>query len=97
MYDTVRPEQEEYDIPPRHQPPGQQEIYDIPPSRQQTSAQVRLQLRGLLVTPVPPGQRGAGPGLRRSVPLVDTSEVFLFGSGSFWSVLCPHYSHQGSL
>lgn len=40
VYDSVRAEQEEYDVPPRHQPPGQQDIYDIPPSREQSHTQV---------------------------------------------------------
>lgn len=52
VYDTVRPEQEEYDVPPRHQPPGQQDIYDIPPSRQQSNPQVRLPTGGALMTTV---------------------------------------------
>uniref|UniRef100_H3CCI8 BCAR1 scaffold protein, Cas family member n=1 Tax=Tetraodon nigroviridis TaxID=99883 RepID=H3CCI8_TETNG len=40
VYDAVRAEQEEYDVPPRHQPPAQQDIYDIPPSRQHNTTQV---------------------------------------------------------
>lgn len=52
VYDTVRPEQEEYDIPPRHQPPGQQDIYDIPPSRQQNNTQVRLPTDSAFMTTV---------------------------------------------
>nr|XP_046250452.1 breast cancer anti-estrogen resistance protein 1 isoform X2 [Scatophagus argus] len=40
VYDTVKPEQDEYDIPPRHQPPTQQDIYDVPPTRQQHNTQV---------------------------------------------------------
>ncbi|KAM9352614.1 breast cancer anti-estrogen resistance protein 1 [Symphorus nematophorus] len=40
VYDTVKPEQDEYDIPPRHQPPTQQDIYDVPPTRQQYNTQV---------------------------------------------------------
>ncbi|XP_070828553.1 breast cancer anti-estrogen resistance protein 1 isoform X1 [Chaetodon trifascialis] len=40
VYDTVKPEQDEYDVPPRHQPTTQQEIYDVPPTRQQYNAQV---------------------------------------------------------
>uniref|UniRef100_A0A3B4ZCB0 Breast cancer anti-estrogen resistance protein 1 n=1 Tax=Stegastes partitus TaxID=144197 RepID=A0A3B4ZCB0_9TELE len=40
VYDTVKPDQDEYDIPPRHQPPTQQDIYDVPPTRQQYSTQV---------------------------------------------------------
>ncbi|XP_028285689.1 breast cancer anti-estrogen resistance protein 1 isoform X2 [Parambassis ranga] len=39
VYDTVKPEQDEYDVPPRHQP-SQQDIYDVPPIRQQYSTQV---------------------------------------------------------
>lgn len=42
VYDTVKPEQDEYDIPPRHQPLTQQDIYDVPPTRQQYNTQVRL-------------------------------------------------------
>lgn len=41
VYDTVKPEQDEYDIPPRHPPPTQQDIYDVPPARQQYNTQVR--------------------------------------------------------
>ncbi|XP_072242651.1 breast cancer anti-estrogen resistance protein 1 isoform X1 [Leuresthes tenuis] len=40
VYDTVKADQEEYDVPPRHQPPTQQDIYDVPPTRQQYSTQV---------------------------------------------------------
>ncbi|XP_075998233.1 breast cancer anti-estrogen resistance protein 1 isoform X1 [Genypterus blacodes] len=40
VYDTVKPEQEEYDILPRHQPQTQQDIYDVPPARQQYNTQV---------------------------------------------------------
>ncbi|KAM7396112.1 hypothetical protein PAMP_019180 [Pampus punctatissimus] len=29
VYDTVKPDQDEYDVPPRHQPPNQQDIYDV--------------------------------------------------------------------
>lgn len=41
VYDSVKPDQDEYDVPPRHQPPAQQDIYDVPPTRQQYNAQVR--------------------------------------------------------
>ncbi|KAM8892943.1 breast cancer anti-estrogen resistance protein 1 isoform 2-T2 [Spinachia spinachia] len=40
VYDTVKPDQDEYDIPPRHQPPSQHDIYDVPPARQQYNTQV---------------------------------------------------------
>ncbi|XP_029379155.1 breast cancer anti-estrogen resistance protein 1 isoform X2 [Echeneis naucrates] len=40
LYDTVKSDQDEYDVPPRHQPPTQQDIYDVPPTRQQYNAQV---------------------------------------------------------
>ncbi|XP_029909480.1 breast cancer anti-estrogen resistance protein 1 isoform X2 [Myripristis murdjan] len=40
VYDSVKPDQDEYDVPPRHQPPAQQDIYDVPPTRQQYNAQV---------------------------------------------------------
>ncbi|XP_068168235.1 breast cancer anti-estrogen resistance protein 1 isoform X2 [Antennarius striatus] len=40
VYDTVKPEQDEYDVPPRHQPVTQQDIYDVPPTRQQYNTQV---------------------------------------------------------
>ncbi|XP_026167321.1 breast cancer anti-estrogen resistance protein 1 isoform X2 [Mastacembelus armatus] len=40
VYDTVKSDQDEYDIPPRHQPPTQQDIYDVPPTRQQYNTQV---------------------------------------------------------
>ncbi|XP_070687458.1 breast cancer anti-estrogen resistance protein 1 isoform X2 [Pempheris klunzingeri] len=40
VYDAVKPEQDEYDVPPRHQPPTQQDIYDVPPTRQQYNTQV---------------------------------------------------------
>ncbi|KAM7002469.1 breast cancer anti-estrogen resistance protein 1 isoform 1-T1 [Tautogolabrus adspersus] len=40
VYDTVKPEQDEYDVLPRHQPPTQQDIYDVPPTRQQYNTQV---------------------------------------------------------
>ncbi|KAM7413836.1 hypothetical protein PAMA_018904 [Pampus argenteus] len=40
VYDTVKPDQDEYDVPPRHQPPNQQDIYDVPPTRQQYNTQV---------------------------------------------------------
>ncbi|XP_045897852.1 breast cancer anti-estrogen resistance protein 1-like, partial [Micropterus dolomieu] len=39
VYDTVKPDQDEYDVPPRHQPPTQQDIYDVPPTRQQYNTQ----------------------------------------------------------
>ncbi len=42
VYDTVKPDQDEYDVPPRHQLPTQQDIYDVPPTRQQYNTQVRL-------------------------------------------------------
>lgn len=34
VYDTVKGEQDEYDVPPRHQAPSQ-DIYDVPPTRAQ--------------------------------------------------------------
>ncbi|KAM9807623.1 breast cancer anti-estrogen resistance protein 1 [Neosynchiropus ocellatus] len=40
VYDTVKSDQDEYDVPPRHLPPAQQDIYDVPPARQQFSTQV---------------------------------------------------------
>uniref|UniRef100_A0A3Q3AM27 Breast cancer anti-estrogen resistance protein 1 n=1 Tax=Kryptolebias marmoratus TaxID=37003 RepID=A0A3Q3AM27_KRYMA len=40
VYDTGKSDQDEYDVPPRHQPPAQQDIYDVPPTRQQYSTQV---------------------------------------------------------
>ncbi|KAM8750777.1 breast cancer anti-estrogen resistance protein 1 isoform 2-T2 [Acanthopagrus schlegelii] len=40
VYDSVKPGQDEYDVPPRHQPPTQQDIYDVPPTRQQYNTQV---------------------------------------------------------
>ncbi|XP_034734453.1 breast cancer anti-estrogen resistance protein 1 isoform X4 [Etheostoma cragini] len=40
VYDTSKPDQDEYDVPPRHQPPTQQDIYDVPPTRQQYNTQV---------------------------------------------------------
>lgn len=40
VYDTVKTEQDEYDVPPRHPPPNQQDIYDVPPTRQQYNTQV---------------------------------------------------------
>ncbi|KAK2841777.1 hypothetical protein Q5P01_011977 [Channa striata] len=40
VYDTVKSDQDEYDVPPRHQPLTQQEIYDVPPTRQQYNTQV---------------------------------------------------------
>nr|XP_033491042.1 breast cancer anti-estrogen resistance protein 1 isoform X1 [Epinephelus lanceolatus] len=40
VYDTVKPDQDEYDVPPRHQPPTQHDIYDVPPTRQQYNTQV---------------------------------------------------------
>ncbi|XP_040893505.1 breast cancer anti-estrogen resistance protein 1 isoform X3 [Toxotes jaculatrix] len=41
VYDTVKTDQDEYDVPPRHQPPPtQQDIYDVPPTRQQYNTQV---------------------------------------------------------
>ncbi|CAK6966424.1 breast cancer anti-estrogen resistance protein 1 isoform X2 [Scomber scombrus] len=40
VYDTVKQDQDEYDVPPRHQPPTQQDIYDVPPTRQQYNTQV---------------------------------------------------------
>ncbi|XP_060932981.1 breast cancer anti-estrogen resistance protein 1 isoform X1 [Limanda limanda] len=40
VYDTVKPDQDEYDVPPRHSPSIQQDIYDVPPIRQQANTQV---------------------------------------------------------
>ncbi|XP_047236825.1 breast cancer anti-estrogen resistance protein 1 isoform X3 [Girardinichthys multiradiatus] len=40
VYDPVKADKGEYDVPPRHQPPAQQDIYDVPPTRQQYSTQV---------------------------------------------------------
>ncbi|KAM6927022.1 breast cancer anti-estrogen resistance protein 1 [Lycodopsis pacificus] len=40
VYDTGKPDQDEYDVPPRHQPPTQHDIYDVPPARQQYNTQV---------------------------------------------------------
>ncbi|XP_068595280.1 breast cancer anti-estrogen resistance protein 1 isoform X2 [Brachionichthys hirsutus] len=40
VYDTAKQEQDEYDVPPRHQPVTQQDIYDVPPTRQQYNTQV---------------------------------------------------------
>ncbi|XP_054887950.1 breast cancer anti-estrogen resistance protein 1 isoform X3 [Poeciliopsis prolifica] len=40
VYDTLKADKDEYDVPPRHQPPAQQDIYDVPPTRQQYSTQV---------------------------------------------------------
>lgn len=42
VYDTVKGDQDEYDVPPRHQPKAQQDIYDVPPTRQHFNTQVRL-------------------------------------------------------
>lgn len=42
VYDAAKPEHDEYDILPRHQPPTQQDVYDVPPVRQQCNTQVRL-------------------------------------------------------
>lgn len=41
VYDTGASDQDEYDVPPRHQPSTQQDVYDVPPARQQYSTQVR--------------------------------------------------------
>ncbi|XP_062418967.1 breast cancer anti-estrogen resistance protein 1 [Pungitius pungitius] len=54
VYDTVKPDQDEYDVLPRHQPPTQHDIYDVPPARQQYNTQgerVSIQSRPL---PSPP-------------------------------------------
>ncbi|KAM3849231.1 breast cancer anti-estrogen resistance protein 1 [Diretmus argenteus] len=40
VYDSVKGDQDEYDVPPRHQPTTQQDIYDVPPTRQQYNTQV---------------------------------------------------------
>ncbi|XP_067356584.1 breast cancer anti-estrogen resistance protein 1 isoform X1 [Channa argus] len=40
VYDNVKSDQDEYDVPPRHQPLTQQDIYDVPPTRQQYNTQV---------------------------------------------------------
>ncbi|KAM9853937.1 breast cancer anti-estrogen resistance protein 1 [Aulostomus maculatus] len=40
VYDTVKPDQDEYDVPPRHQLLTQQDVYDVPPTRQQYNTQV---------------------------------------------------------
>lgn len=40
VYDTMKADKDEYDVPPRHQPPVQQDIYDVPPTRQQYNTQV---------------------------------------------------------
>lgn len=40
VYDTVKGDQDEYDVPPRHQPVAQQDIYDVPPTRQHFNTQV---------------------------------------------------------
>ncbi|XP_058501722.1 breast cancer anti-estrogen resistance protein 1 isoform X1 [Solea solea] len=40
VYDTLKTDQDEYDVPPRHQPPTHQDIYDVPPTRQQYNTQV---------------------------------------------------------
>ncbi|XP_078139215.1 breast cancer anti-estrogen resistance protein 1 isoform X2 [Centroberyx gerrardi] len=40
VYDSLKPDQDEYDVPPRHQPSTQQDIYDVPPTRQQYNTQV---------------------------------------------------------
>lgn len=40
VYDTVKGDQDEYDVPPRHQPKAQQDIYDVPPTRQHFNTQV---------------------------------------------------------
>ncbi|XP_053741349.1 breast cancer anti-estrogen resistance protein 1 isoform X2 [Synchiropus splendidus] len=40
VYDTVKSDQDEYDVPPRHLPAAQQDIYDVPPARQQFGTQV---------------------------------------------------------
>ncbi|XP_034033181.1 breast cancer anti-estrogen resistance protein 1 isoform X3 [Thalassophryne amazonica] len=40
IYNTIKSDQDEYDVPPRHQPPTQHDIYDVPPTRQQYSTQV---------------------------------------------------------
>ncbi|CAG5958588.1 unnamed protein product [Menidia menidia] len=45
VYDTLKGDQDEYDVPPRHQPPSQQDIYDVPPTRQQFSTQVKVPTR----------------------------------------------------
>ncbi|XP_033823580.1 breast cancer anti-estrogen resistance protein 1 isoform X2 [Periophthalmus magnuspinnatus] len=40
VYDTVKADQDEYDVPPRHQTGAQQDIYDVPPARQHFNTQV---------------------------------------------------------
>ncbi|XP_047452406.1 breast cancer anti-estrogen resistance protein 1 isoform X1 [Mugil cephalus] len=40
VYDMGKSDQDEYDVPPRHQSPSQQDIYDVPPTRQQYNTQV---------------------------------------------------------
>ncbi|XP_069389813.1 breast cancer anti-estrogen resistance protein 1 isoform X3 [Paralichthys olivaceus] len=40
VYDTVKSDQDEYDVPPRHSPSIQQDIYDVPPTRQHSNTQV---------------------------------------------------------
>ncbi|XP_055011129.1 breast cancer anti-estrogen resistance protein 1 isoform X2 [Boleophthalmus pectinirostris] len=40
VYDTVKGDQDEYDVPPRHQTVAQQDIYDVPPARQHFNTQV---------------------------------------------------------
>ncbi|XP_026221425.1 breast cancer anti-estrogen resistance protein 1 isoform X2 [Anabas testudineus] len=40
VYDTMKSDQDEYDIPPRHPPLPQHDIYDVPPTRQQYITQV---------------------------------------------------------
>ncbi|XP_041852305.1 breast cancer anti-estrogen resistance protein 1 isoform X2 [Melanotaenia boesemani] len=40
VYNTVKTDQDEYDVPPRHQISTQQDIYDVPPTRQQYNTQV---------------------------------------------------------
>ncbi|XP_072290737.1 breast cancer anti-estrogen resistance protein 1 isoform X2 [Eucyclogobius newberryi] len=40
VYDTVKGDQDEYDVPPRHLTAAQQDIYDVPPARQIFNTQV---------------------------------------------------------
>ncbi|XP_041964678.1 breast cancer anti-estrogen resistance protein 1 isoform X1 [Alosa sapidissima] len=77
VYDTVKGEQDEYDVPPRHMPPGSQDIYDVPPTRAQYHQQQQVYDTPPMAVKGPPSKEG-GQDIYDTPPSVDKQTVYDF-------------------
>ncbi|XP_062404297.1 breast cancer anti-estrogen resistance protein 1 isoform X2 [Sardina pilchardus] len=77
VYDTVKGEQDEYDVPPRHMPPGSQDIYDVPPTRAQYHQQQVYDTPPMAVKG-PPSKEGGQDIYDTPPSVVDKQTVYDF-------------------